>query len=63
MFHHLFAWGFVFFVILHVYIVSLDDALYRNGLVSSMFSGNKMRRVRARPIERQRLRGEDGGGG
>lgn len=60
MFHHLFAWGFVVFVILHVYIVSLDDALYRNGLVSSMFSGNKMRRVRARPIERQRLRGEDG---
>lgn len=60
MWHHLFAWGFVFFVILHIYIVSLDDALYRNALVSSMFSGTKLRRVRAkdsRDLERLPVRG------
>ena len=32
--HNLFSWGFVAFIILHIYIVLLDDSLYRNGLVS-----------------------------
>lgn len=41
MWHHLFAWGFVVFVVLHVYIVLLDDRQYHNGLVSSMVSGRK----------------------
>jgi Ni/Fe-hydrogenase 1 B-type cytochrome subunit len=42
MWHHLLAWGFVIFVILHVYIVFYDDAvLYRNGLISSMITGKK----------------------
>jgi len=41
MWHDLFAWGFALFVILHVYIVLLDDSQYRNGLVSSMVSGDK----------------------
>lgn len=41
MWHHLFAWGFVLFVILHVYIVVLDDRQYRNGLLTSMFTGKK----------------------
>lgn len=41
MWHHLFAWGFAVFVVLHVYIVLLDDSQYRNGLVSSMISGRK----------------------
>lgn len=41
MFHHLFAWGFVVFTILHVYIVFYDGLQYRNGLVGSMVSGEK----------------------
>lgn len=41
MWHHLFAWGFVVFVVLHVYIVILDDRQYHNGLISSMVSGRK----------------------
>lgn len=51
MWHHLFSWGFLVFVILHVYIVLLDDRQYRNGLVSSMLGGWKFRKE-----------GEDDGG-
>jgi Ni/Fe-hydrogenase 1 B-type cytochrome subunit len=43
MWHHLFAWGFVFFVVLHVYIVVLDSREYRNGLIGSMIHGHKFR--------------------
>lgn len=41
MWHQLFAWGFVVFVILHLYIVFADSHFYRNGLVGSMISGEK----------------------
>ena len=41
MFHHLFAWGFIFFSILHIYIVFYDGQRYKNGLVTSMVSGVK----------------------
>jgi Ni/Fe-hydrogenase 1 B-type cytochrome subunit len=41
MWHHLFAWGFVFFAILHVYVVLFDGEQYKNGLVASMASGEK----------------------
>ena len=41
MWHHLFAWGFIVFAILHVYIVFYDGQRYRNGLVTSMISGVK----------------------
>jgi len=44
--HHLFAWGFVVFVILHLYIVLLDARQYRNGLIVSMITGFKFRRIR-----------------
>ncbi len=39
--HHLFAWGFVVFFVLHIYIVLYDSAQYRNGLLSSIVSGFK----------------------
>jgi Ni/Fe-hydrogenase 1 B-type cytochrome subunit len=42
--HHLFAWGFVVFVILHVYILYIDARQYRNGLIVSMITGFKFRR-------------------
>jgi Ni/Fe-hydrogenase 1 B-type cytochrome subunit len=41
MWHHTFAWGFVIFVILHLYIVIFDSVRYKNGLISSMVSGDK----------------------
>lgn len=39
--HHLSAWGFLTFTILHIYIVSYDGSQYKNGLVTSMVSGVK----------------------
>jgi len=44
MWHHLFAWLFITFAILHVYIVFYDGQRYRNGLVTSMISGVKFYR-------------------
>jgi len=41
MWHHTLAWGFVVFVILHVYIVLYDDRQFKNGLISSMVAGMK----------------------
>ena len=41
MWHHLFAWLFVVFAILHLYIVFYDGQQYKNGLVTSMISGVK----------------------
>jgi len=39
--HHLAAWGFAIFVMIHVYIVFYDGVNYRSGLISSMISGYK----------------------
>jgi Ni/Fe-hydrogenase 1 B-type cytochrome subunit len=41
MWHHLFAWGFVIFTILHVYIVFYDGQQYKNGLITAIVSGEK----------------------
>jgi Ni/Fe-hydrogenase 1 B-type cytochrome subunit len=41
MWHHLFAWGFLVFAILHVYVILFDSHQYRNGLVTSMIVGYK----------------------
>jgi len=41
MWHHTFAWGFVVFLILHLYIVLFDDRQFKNGLISSMVAGFK----------------------
>lgn len=56
MWHHLFAWGFAVFVVLHLYIVLLDDRQYHNGLISSMISGRKFFRKRLADHQHQ----EDG---
>ncbi|MHC5024563.1 MAG: Ni/Fe-hydrogenase, b-type cytochrome subunit [Planctomycetota bacterium] len=48
MWHHLFAWMFIWFAIVHVYIVLLDSRMYRNGLIGSMITGMKFRRERTR---------------
>jgi Ni/Fe-hydrogenase 1 B-type cytochrome subunit len=41
MWHHTAAWGFVVFLILHLYIVLYDEKQYKNGLISSMLVGLK----------------------
>lgn len=41
MWHHTFAWGFVIFAILHIYIVLFDSHQYRNGLITAIISGYK----------------------
>lgn len=43
MWHHLFAWAFVWFVIAHVYIIVFDSIRDRNSLVESMITGYKAR--------------------
>lgn len=47
MWHHLFAWGFLWFVIVHVYIVVFDSIRDRNSLVESMITGYKSQEVDA----------------
>ncbi|MHC4991005.1 MAG: Ni/Fe-hydrogenase, b-type cytochrome subunit [Planctomycetota bacterium] len=47
MWHHMFAWMFIWFVIIHLYIIVLDSRMYRNGLIGSMITGMKFRRERA----------------
>lgn len=41
MWHHTFAWGFVVFLILHLYIVLFDSYQFKNGLITSIVSGYK----------------------
>ncbi len=44
MWHHLTAWGFAVFAILHVYIVLYDSTQYGNGLIPSIIAGYKFYR-------------------
>ncbi len=39
--HHLVAWGFMVFVVIHVYMAFREDWLSRNGTMSSIFTGYK----------------------
>lgn len=39
--HHLTAWGFMLFTVIHIYLAFRDDYLDRNGCISSMFTGYK----------------------
>jgi Ni/Fe-hydrogenase 1 B-type cytochrome subunit len=41
MWHHLFAWLMIVFVLFHVYIVLYDVFLYRDGLIDSIIAGPK----------------------
>jgi len=44
MIHHLVAWAFPIFALLHVYIVTYDSTQYGNGLITSIISGYKFYR-------------------
>ena len=39
--HHLVAWGFIIFVVIHIYMAFREDWLERNGTMSSIFTGYK----------------------
>ncbi|MFV9510544.1 Ni/Fe-hydrogenase, b-type cytochrome subunit [Tepidibacillus sp. LV47] len=39
--HHLVAWGFMVFMVIHIYMAFREDWLTRNGTVSSIFTGYK----------------------
>lgn len=39
--HHLMAWGFMLFIVIHVYMAFRDDYLEKSGSISSMFTGYK----------------------
>lgn len=39
--HHLTAWGFILFIVVHVYMAFREDWLERNGTMSSIFTGYK----------------------
>lgn len=39
--HHLFTWAILIFVLIHIYIVMLDTAYLKNGLMASIFTGQK----------------------
>jgi Ni/Fe-hydrogenase 1 B-type cytochrome subunit len=41
MLHHLFAWGFIFFAVIHVYVVLFDSAQWKNGLIGGIINGFK----------------------
>lgn len=40
--HHLAAWGFMLFTLIHIYMAFRDDYLERNGSISSMLTGYKV---------------------
>ena len=39
--HHVFAWGILLFIFVHIYIVVLDSIYLDNGMVGSIFTGRK----------------------
>lgn len=45
--HHLAAWAFMLFIVIHVYMALRDDYLEQNGAISSMFTGYKQEPLKA----------------
>jgi Ni/Fe-hydrogenase 1 B-type cytochrome subunit len=41
--HHLLTWYFIIFTVVHLYLVIWNELKHRDGLISSMLSGNKFR--------------------
>ncbi len=44
MIHHLVAWAFPIFALLHIYVITYDSTQYGNGLITSIISGYKFYR-------------------
>jgi len=43
--HHIIAWGFILFIMVHVYMAIWIDVVYKEGTISSMVSGRVFRKV------------------
>ena len=41
MIHHLVAWGFIVFAVIHIYVVLFDSHQFKNGLITAIVSGFK----------------------
>jgi len=41
--HHLLMWYFIIFAFVHIYLVIWNDLKNPDGLISSIFTGNKFR--------------------
>ncbi len=44
--HHIVAWGFILFIMVHVYMALWSDIVYKEGTISSMISGRVFRRAK-----------------
>lgn len=54
--HHLVAWGFMIFMIIHVYMAIRDDWISRNGTMSSIFTGYKHEEQHTKGEENEKYR-------
>ncbi len=45
MIHHIIAWGFILFIMVHVYMAVWIDIVYKEGTISSMISGRVFRKA------------------
>ncbi len=43
--HHVLTWGFVLFIIVHIYLAFWNDIVYKEGAISSIVSGNVFEKV------------------
>jgi len=43
--HHIIAWGFILFIMVHVYMAIWIDIVYKEGTISSMISGRVFRKA------------------
>ena len=43
--HHIMAWGFILFIMVHVYMAIWIDIVYKEGTISSMVSGRVFRKA------------------
>ena len=44
--HHIVVWGFILFIMVHVYMALWSDIVYKEGTISSMISGRVFRRAK-----------------
>ncbi|TCZ78242.1 Ni/Fe-hydrogenase, b-type cytochrome subunit [Paenibacillus albiflavus] len=45
--HHLVAWAFIIFIVIHIYMAYREDWIERNGTMSSIFTGYKSEKKQA----------------
>ncbi|MBN2706532.1 MAG: Ni/Fe-hydrogenase, b-type cytochrome subunit [Deltaproteobacteria bacterium] len=43
--HHIISWGFILFIMIHVYMAIWIDVVYKEGTISSMISGRVFRKI------------------